>query len=438
LSSEYLDFKRTEVNLGCFRLIHNLPIGVNMARRAENESLYKTFGEFMDRCLLKNRSLLWPDKDYWTLENLYELKRRMIDAPVFDKALSFEDKLEQQLSGSSENEWALVCDIYFVYFMPSTHIGFDKKSGDIGWAAKEGGLAVPSTDSDIWEALKHGFTRTAIKYHQKYSQFWALILSAIAIKEHDDPPSVIKNHLIMRQVLDMVLETIPVKLDRAYDMRHAMLYMGFPDNYERIISTGDKQRLVKTYVDSAEGDVPTDLDDKILKIRNSLSSKYDKPDRSFDFYQDMKDEWRSKIPKTISLGSGKSTVTVPVKENESILESVFSRDTFGLFKQLHENPTRKFYSDNKEAFKEKIENPFQGMFRLLAKQMPKNIANDLEIKKNLFSRILKNDYGRGGAWDYYWGAFYPKGGKRIKGAQLFAFLDKNGLSFGATVGEFSD
>ena len=287
-----------------------------MARRAENETLYKKFGEFMERCLIQNRSLIWPDKEYWTMENLYELKKRMIDAPTMDKGQSFEDKLKQQLSGSSESEWAIVCDIYYIYFMPSTHMGFDKKLGDIQWAAKEGGLTAPSSESEIWKALKHGFTRTALKYHQKYSQFWFLILSAITIKEHDDSTSLIKNHLVMRQSLDMVLEEIPTKLDRAYDMRHAMLYMAFPDYYERIISTGDKQRLVSKYLEKVKGDVPADLDDKILEIRDALSSRYDKPDRLFDFYEDLKEEWKSKVPKAVPSGEGKGPVTVPVEDDE--------------------------------------------------------------------------------------------------------------------------
>ena len=41
-----------------------------MARRPDNEILYKTFREFLDICLIQNRSLLWPDKEFWTLDSL--------------------------------------------------------------------------------------------------------------------------------------------------------------------------------------------------------------------------------------------------------------------------------------------------------------------------------------------------------------------------------
>jgi 5-methylcytosine-specific restriction protein B len=60
----------------------------------------------------------------------------------------------------------------------------------------------------------------------------------------------------------------------------------------------------------------------------------------------------------------------------------------------------------------------------------------METEKRIFSRIVKNDYGRGGAWDFYWGAFYPKDGKRIESAQLFLWMDEDYLDFGFYIGEY--
>jgi len=60
----------------------------------------------------------------------------------------------------------------------------------------------------------------------------------------------------------------------------------------------------------------------------------------------------------------------------------------------------------------------------------------METEKGVFARILKNDWGRGGAWDFYWGAFYPKGGKRIEDAQLFTFIKRDYLEFGFYVGHY--
>ena len=60
----------------------------------------------------------------------------------------------------------------------------------------------------------------------------------------------------------------------------------------------------------------------------------------------------------------------------------------------------------------------------------------LELNKGLFSRITKNDYGKGGAWSHYWGAFYPKGGKRIEDAQLSIWINKDFFQFGFYIGAY--
>jgi 5-methylcytosine-specific restriction protein B len=72
----------------------------------------------------------------------------------------------------------------------------------------------------------------------------------------------------------------------------------------------------------------------------------------------------------------------------------------------------------------------------VAKGLPQELTDALETEKNIFSRILKNDYGRGGAWPWYWGAFYPKGGKRTEGAQLFASLNRHDLEFGFSLSDY--
>ena len=132
-----------------------------MAHRPNDETLYNAFKDFLNRCILRNQSLLCPDKEAWTRENVTEVKSRMVDSPLFGSDLSFEQKLLEQIKGASPEQWIIICDIYYLYFLPSTHIGFDKKERDIRWAAEQGGVVVASSDSQVWEALRFGFTRTA-------------------------------------------------------------------------------------------------------------------------------------------------------------------------------------------------------------------------------------------------------------------------------------
>lgn len=263
-----------------------------MARDPRYETLYKVFQLFKERCLLSDHSLLWPDKTIWTIEYLDELMRRFLEEPVVGKELSFEQKFDQQLRGAPTELWGVVADLYYVYCLPSSYIKFDTKFRYVQESAQKAGYQVPPRDDSIWEPQKHGFTRTSLRYHQKYAQFWVIIYLALAIKRSEHPETILENPDRLQGTIDEILEEIPNPIDRAHDMRHALLYLAFPDHYERSISTHHKELILQAYRDRITGDQSEDLDQAVHQVREAMESQYDvKGDGVFDFYDDVKTEW---------------------------------------------------------------------------------------------------------------------------------------------------
>lgn len=115
----------------------------------------------------------------------------------------------------------------------------------------------------------------------------------------------------------------------------------------------------------------------------------------------------------------------------------FTPRTFELLGQLHDNPTREFYLSRKEEINEHVTGPFQELFKMVIPLLPEQVTERMETKQNIFSQILKNDFGQGGANKFYWGAFYPKGGKRTEDAQLFAWINRDRLEFGFYIDDSS-
>ena len=294
-----------------------------MARFPGNEVLYNVFQDFLNLCVTNNQSLLWPDSEIWTPENVSNVKKRMVDGPIMGNNLSFEEKLQKQMTNASPELWGIIADIYYIYFLPSTFIKYETKRRDIEWAAEQGALVPPPQNASIWEAQKTGFTRTGQRYHLKYAQFWLILYFANHVKGLQDPGALVADYSELQKTLDNIIENIPNRSDRAYDMRHAILYMTYPDLFERIISTSDKENILNTYKKNISGPVPIDHDEAIRRIRKTLSVKYDKPDRPFDFYRDLKqDAWRpkKKMPKgTATVETETGVVTVP-PEDSTVLE----------------------------------------------------------------------------------------------------------------------
>ncbi len=274
-----------------------------MARSPKFEPLYAAFQTFLDRCIVGDHSLLWPESEAWTPANVADVRARMVDTPMAGGELSFEQKLQQQMRGAGSQLWRIVCDLYYVYFLPSSFIKVETRLESIQWAAQQGGLTPPARDAEIWAAQQKGFTRTSLKYHYKYAQFWLLLLFAERAKAAADRAALVHDLERMQPLLDEILEAIPNKSDRAYDMRHAILYLAFPDHYEPIISSRDKSRIIETYYEPLLGGKPPEDPDVALRaIREKLQSTYG-PGRQFDFYdEDLRDEWRSPTESTVGPG----------------------------------------------------------------------------------------------------------------------------------------
>jgi 5-methylcytosine-specific restriction protein B len=110
--------------------------------------------------------------------------------------------------------------------------------------------------------------------------------------------------------------------------------------------------------------------------------------------------------------------------------------SFDLLAALSQTSTAAFYQAHKDEFGRYVEGPIKVLMARVSQRLPLGIRDVMETESGVFARIPKNDYGRGGAWDFYWGAFYPKGAKRISSPQLFVSITRATLDFGFYMGEY--
>ena len=96
------------------------------------------------------------------------------------------------------------------------------------------------------------------------------------------------------------LDTVPKTGERQF--RHMLLYLVFPDTYERISSRGHKRDIVSAFSDLPTSHVPVagdsdaiTVDRKLRAIRSELEKEY--PEQEVDFYRSpVKERWQAEPP----------------------------------------------------------------------------------------------------------------------------------------------
>jgi hypothetical protein len=291
-----------------------------MARINDHESLYKAYQDFAQSCLIDDRSLLWPDRFFWTQANVSAVKSALVDAPYWGKE-SFEEKLVAQLAGLSADVWGMMADAYYLYsLVPVPKILKEEtKHAVIASLANKGHLTVPDRQDPIWRAIAPGFCHPGQRYMQKYRQFWLVFVFAEQVKRSSDRQMLLGDRQALQNMLDTCLEMIPASADRGFDMRHALLYLAFPDYYERIVSTGSKKAIIACLGDRLSGDVPADIDNAIYQIRQVLERDETIP-KPMDFFQpQIRSIWQDavQVPQTTQqVQENSSAYTTPIMNPE--------------------------------------------------------------------------------------------------------------------------
>ncbi len=115
----------------------------------------------------------------------------------------------------------------------------------------------------------------------------------------------------------------------------------------------------------------------------------------------------------------------------------FGADAFAILERLRQHPHIAQYREEKEGIGRHLAAPFKRYRDDLALNWVLPNALPFETEKNVFSRLLKNDFGAGGAHHHLWMSFYRIGSRRLYDPQLAHSLDPDGFTVGLYVGDYA-
>jgi hypothetical protein len=235
-------------------------------------------------CLLSDRSV-FGNSLLWTKENLVILDERFTGNPI-EGGDPFLDKLRRQLDSTPGPIKQLAAEILWLLLLFPANIGGPRKQYNITEVWSWSGEKLDSSHL-LLALLDRGIGNAG----QAYSQRRDLELSfAIRMTLVWKRTQAAETQMLIEDPwrFGNWIDSIPDASNRGF--RHMILFMLFPDFYERTASGRQKNAIAAAFSNLTEavvGDnsdsIGVSLDRKLFAIRKALERKY--PNQELDFYR---------------------------------------------------------------------------------------------------------------------------------------------------------
>ena len=249
-----------------------------MARHSEHDTskIFRTAEAFRTHCLLRDGSLLFDGASVWRLDVLDRIHKAFVATPD-EGDRSFIVKFKDQIGQAGPEVVRLAAEILCVYFLFPSSVGGVRKrqvvNEVLGWV----GDNLPES-SDVSAAFSNGIGSGGQGYNTRRPFEIAFLIDLVIAWKNlpaDRQAVVAADPWLFQAFVDSIEDA------ESKQLRHMLLYLLFPDHFERIASSSHKRRIIKAF----SGLVSTELEDEdrsILAIRGELEKLL--PNQRLDFY----------------------------------------------------------------------------------------------------------------------------------------------------------
>ena len=243
-----------------------------MARYAEGprDQIDEAVEIWKTDCLLDDESLVLEEHGgTWSAGSVGELYHRFNENQLVGSQAggNFLSKWEQQLDGASDDVRLLAAEMLLVHFLFASSVTKQGKLSVIN-SSLEGTDIELDKDAFAVKALGQSIGHPGIGFNTRRDvQIAYLIdfvrrLKALPVEERE---ALLDDAWALRDFADDTDE--PVR-----EMRHVLLHLLRPDEFERISSGTHKREIASAFAGLLDDDAPDDVDERLLAIRGRLES----------------------------------------------------------------------------------------------------------------------------------------------------------------------
>lgn len=233
---------------------------------------------------------VFSDAQLWSTPNLASLNTHFVEA-VDDSDNSFFEKLKGQLHNTPPSAKQLAAEMLWLMFLCPSNITPHKKRENIELVWSWSGAAIPSS---LWmdESLLRGIGSAGTSFSvNRWRELALLIRMMLAMKA---TPKADRDELLADGWRFAAwLDNIPESKNR--QLRFMLLFLLFPDSFERIFSGGDRRLVIQNFLGISTNKVrqlsPLEIDKQLASLRALEQAKF--PEQPLDFYESpLKELWQ--------------------------------------------------------------------------------------------------------------------------------------------------
>lgn len=224
--------------------------------------------------LIKGRSI-FGFGDIWNIESLEGLMTYFVENLDYGEG-NFLQKLEKQLEPATQNTKLLCAEIMWLMLLAPDNISSGKKRENIETILLWAGQSLPDLPSMLSDEVLVGIGSGGTAYN---NHRWRELVYCIHLFYQLMllPESERMRFTEEGEFFAQWLEDIPDNNNRQF--RHMLLYLLYPDSFERVFGSSDRNKIVKAFkpevIEKNSALSPYQIDHELADIRDKLEEKYE-------------------------------------------------------------------------------------------------------------------------------------------------------------------
>jgi DNA-binding MarR family transcriptional regulator/predicted RNA-binding protein with PUA-like domain len=239
---------------------------------------------------LKSDGSVFSEKALWRLDCLEAIEQYYVNQ-IDESDRTFLEKLKEQLTPTTPETKELVAEMLWVMLLCPSNLTPEKKREDVNlvwsWSGQALSEDLPWLSNETLKGV--GSTGQSFSYN-RWRELVFFVRFMIAFKRLD--PSERDRLLQDGWAFAELLKLIPEEESR--QLRHMILFLLFPDQFERSFSRTDRRQIVISFTGKSKAEVdslsPLEIDRELLQVRRTQEEKYGT--KELDYYvPPLKELW---------------------------------------------------------------------------------------------------------------------------------------------------